>query len=186
MSNEIDPRRFAVLELRHEVENLVARYGMACDDRDIKAIVNMYTDDAYFGRVDGSGATGRQAIFDYYRQAMNAQGITYHWSHDRLVELDPDDMNKGRGIVFAHCEIGLGDTACLAGMRYNDRYRRENGAWKFAERRYQFLYFVPASQFEKKLTDRHRVFRGGQWQEADIPEALDSWKTWRDIPYSAV
>lgn len=172
----IDPRRFAAVEARHEIENLIARYCMACDDRDIPALVGLYTDDGYFGADSGGGAQGRAAIEATYRQRLGLMGPTYHWTHDRLIELDPDDMNKATGVALAHCEISVDGVGYVAGMRYYDRYRREAGVWKFARRGFRFLYFVPASEAATALTQPNRVWRYGVWQAADIPEPLETWK----------
>ena len=72
--------RVARLEALEEIRELVARYGMVVDDRDIEGLANMFTSDAKFGSADGMVANqGRQAVIDFYTERMAAFGATYHY-----------------------------------------------------------------------------------------------------------
>lgn len=168
------------LSARNDIENLITRYCIACDDRQLETLLSLFTDDAYFGHVDGvRGKSGRDGVRDHYVTSLGAMGPSYHWTHDRLIEVDPADANQASGTVLAHCETSNGDTGYVAAIRYNDRYRRVDGQWKFAWRGYQFLYFVPSTQYDTALTQEKRVWRYGAWQDADVPEQLGSWKEFR-------
>lgn len=165
---------------RHEIENLITRYCIACDDRDISTLAGLFSEDAYFGASDGSrGATGRQAIFDYYRGRFEVMGPSYHWSHDRLIEMDTAD--SARGTILAHCEFAADGKVFVGALRYHDLYRREGGKWRFARRGYDSLYILPAENYATGLSDTKRVWAYGTWYEADLPEKLDSWNTWRNV-----
>ncbi|MDO7843182.1 nuclear transport factor 2 family protein [Sphingomonas immobilis] len=176
----LDEDLYIRLTARNDIENLIARYCIACDDRRIEELLAMFTEDAYFGHVDGvHGKSGRDGVREHYETSLGNMGPSYHWSHDRLIEVDPEDANKATGTILAHCETSNAGVAYVAAIRYNDRYRRVDGVWKFAWRGYQFLYFVPAEQYGQALGMEKRVWRYGAWQLPDLPEPLDSWKEFR-------
>lgn len=165
------------LSARHEIENLITRYCIACDDRRIDDLLALFTEDAYFGAQDGvHGKCGSDGVRDHFVGALAAMGPSYHWSHDRLIEVDPADATKATGTVLGHFESSANGVGYVAAIRYNDQYRRVDGQWKFARRGYQFLYFLPAQDYGKALTLEKRVWRYGAWQLPDLPEPLDSWK----------
>jgi hypothetical protein len=170
------------LSARHEIENLITRYCIACDDRQIETLLSLFTADAYFGALDGvRGKSGTAGLREHYTSTLGIMGPSYHWSHDRLIEVDSEDVNKATGIVLAHCETSNFGVSNVAAIRYNDQYRRVDGQWKFAWRGYQFLYFVPASRYAEALTMEKRVWRYGDWQYPDIPEPLESWQQFRAL-----
>lgn len=177
-----DDELYIRLSARHDIENLITRYCIACDDRQIETLLSLFTDDAYFGALDGvRGKSGTEGLREHYMSTLGIMGPSYHWSHDRLIEVDANDVNSATGTVLAHCETSNTSGAYVAAIRYNDKYRRVDEQWKFAWRGYQFLYFVPADQYAQALTMDKRVWRYGDWQLPDVPEPLDSWKEFRAL-----
>lgn len=178
----MDEDLYIRLSARHDIENLITRYCIACDDRQLDTLLSLFTDDAYFGHNDGvRGKSGRQGLYEHYTSTLGIMGPSYHWSHDRLIEVDAEDVNQASGTVLAHCETSNFGVGYVCGIRYNDRYRRVDGVWKFARRGYQFLYFVPSSEYATALTRDQRLFRNNAWQDADIPEALESWQEFQKL-----
>lgn len=170
------------LSARNDIENLITRYCIACDDRQLETLLSLFTEDAYFGAMDGvRGKSGPDGLREHYTSTLGVMGPSYHWSHDRLIEVDPEDVNKATGTVLAHCETSNAAGTYIAAIRYNDKYRRVDGQWKFAWRGYQFLYFVNAEDYAGALLKEKRVWRYGDWQLADVPEPLDSWKEFRAL-----
>lgn len=180
MTEPGDNSLLQTLSARHEISNLIARYCMSVDDRDLRGLIDLFTEDAYFGSSDGSrGAHSRAAIFDYFRGRFEVMGPSYHWSHDRLIE--PEGPDDATGLVLAHVEMGVSGQSYVGGLRYHDRYRREGGRWKIARRAYDSFYFVPPASYATALSSEKRVWAYGEWYDADIPEKLDSWTGWRDV-----
>ena len=181
MSDISDRALLQVLSARHEISNLIARYCISIDDRDLRTLIGLFTDDAYFGSSDGSrGAHTKQSIFDYFRGRFEIMGPSYHWSHDRLIE--PLSADEAEGRILAHVEMSVNGQGYVGGLRYHDRYRREDGIWKIARRAYDSLYLVPTQSYGRALNSVKRVWAYGEWYEADIPEKLDTWTGWRDVP----
>ena len=170
--------RVARLEAREEIRDLIARYGMAVDDRDVESLADMFTSDARFGLADGMVANqGRQAVIDFYTERMAAFGPTYHYPHSQVIEFDPDRPGHATGMVNAHAELALDGRTLVTALRYFDEYRVEEGCWRFVERKVAMIYYMDmADLVDGGLTepDRKRYF--GTVGPSELPESLDTWK----------
>ena len=123
--------RFAAFEAREAIRDLVIRYGMAVDDRDMATVESMFTEDATFGQGDITLGS-RQEIVDFYTDRLKAFGATYHYTNGHVVDLGGPDT--ATGVVNAHAELSLQDRTFISGMRYYDQYRHVDNRWKFAHR----------------------------------------------------
>ena len=172
--------RIARLEALEEIRDLVARYGMVVDDRDIDGLADMFTTDGAFGLADGDGLVanqGRQAVIDFYTERMAAFGATYHYPHSHVIELDPDHPGHATGMVNAHAELGLDGRTLVTALRYYDQYRVEDGRWCFVERRVTMIYYMDMADLaDGGLCDEDRKRYFGTVGPAEIPESLDTWK----------
>ncbi|MBF06875.1 MAG: hypothetical protein CL741_06355 [Chloroflexi bacterium] len=135
--------RLDYLEARIEIGDLVAAYGRVVDDRDWQSLGALYCKDATFDAVEGP-STGRDRIIEYYEQRTSMFGVTYHYPHS--VEVTEVDGDLGSGVVCAHAELAIGGRAFWIALRYFDSYRREDGQWRFAERRVEQLYAMELSE----------------------------------------
>jgi ketosteroid isomerase-like protein len=166
--------RLQRIEDRFEIGDLVHRYAVAVDDRDMDALRDCYTRDAVFDSVGGR-TVGRDAVVDYYAGRFRLMGPTRHLPTSTLVEfLGADDA---RGQVLAHAELAMGGKTIFSALRYDDRYRREEGHWRFQERRVDQLYAMPLEELVTGLADPLRKrWPGTEPAPADIPEGLASWQ----------
>ena len=170
--------RVARLEAQEEIRDLVARYGMAVDDRDVDGLADMFTSDAKFALADGMVANqGRQAVIDFYSGRMAAFGATYHYPHSHVIELDADRPGHATGMVNAHAELALDGRTLVTALRYFDEYRVENGRWCFVERRVAMIYYMDMAELaDGGLCDSDRKRYFGTVGPAELPESLDTWK----------
>ncbi|WP_420432427.1 nuclear transport factor 2 family protein [Candidatus Poriferisocius sp.] len=170
--------RIARLEALGEIRDLVARYGMVVDDRDIESLADMFTSDAKFGLADGMVANqGRQAVIDFYTERMAAFGATYHYPHSHVIELDPDRPGHATGQVNAHAELALDGRTLVTALRYFDEYQVEDGRWCFVERKVAMIYYMDMADLaDGGLCDDDRKRYFGTVGPAEIPESLDTWK----------
>jgi ketosteroid isomerase-like protein len=171
--------RIRRLEDRFEIDDLIARYGMIMDDRDIAAMPDLFTEDVVIRSRDGGmAATGRDAAVAMYGRRLTALGPSNHFTHDRVITFVPGQPDQAQGIVLSHAEMSLKGAAMLAAIRYHDRYRRDGGRWRFSERELTFMYFVRVAEYLDALgpglANRNRVFETPR--PADWPEQLASWK----------
>lgn len=169
-------RRIRTLEDRAELRELIARYGIAVDDRDIDALTDLFTPDASFRSADGvMGASGRDAVIEQFRGRFAALKATNHIAHDQILELGADPDTAG-GLVSSHAEVCRNGRAFVAALRYRDRYRRHEGRWRFAQRTLSFLYYLPVEEYAEALGTRLRMRAYGDRRPADYPESLPAWR----------
>lgn len=168
--------RIARIEAREQIRDLVSRYGMAVDDRDLDGVGSLFTADGVFRHGGNSVVNhGRAEIVEFYTDRLSAFGPTYHYPHSHLIDIS-DEVNA-TGTVNAHAELGHDGKTYVTALRYNDTYRREDGEWLFAERRLQMLYYMDMVELVEgglDSPDRKRYF--GTVGPADIPENLPSWR----------
>ncbi len=172
-------RRTRRLEDRAEIGELVARYGLVMDDRDVAVMAELFTPDVAVRSADGvMNATGLDAVVAMFRGRFEVLGPSNHFTHDRIVTFDEDDSDAAGGIVLAHAEMNRKGQPMLAAIRYADRYRRHLGRWRFAERVLSFFYYVPTAEYLDALgpglATRMRAYDDAR--PADWPEGLDTWK----------
>lgn len=168
--------RVARLEAVMEIQQLVARYSFAVDDRNIEGIRALFTEDAVLRSVDRKlNDVGMDAIIEGFHNRFAVLGAGQHFMHDVQIDLIGDGRNEATGRVSGHAELARRDEMVLLGMRYEDVYRKTSQGWKFACRTAGFLYQVPADKYAGILASRLRNFATGQPSPADYPEALDSW-----------
>lgn len=171
-------RRIALLEDRAELQELVAVYGRLIDDRDVAGLAELYTSDAVFDSTAGP-VSGREAVLDYYRGQLDRYGMTYHYPHSHTITFTGPD--SATGVVSAHAELAIGDTPILIALRYLDTYRREDGRWKFRERRALQLYAAPLADLPEVLpTTLRRRWPGTEPAPAHIPEELPTWQAYTE------
>ncbi len=174
-------RRIRRLEDRTEIGELIARYGLVMDDRDIAGMPALFTPDVEVHSLDGAmNASGRDAAVELFRRQLAAIGPSNHVTHDRIITFDDARTDHATGVVLSHAELSRSGVAMVAAIRYNDVYRRDAGAWRFRERIIGFMYFVDAAEYADALGPgvalRNRIF--DRPRIADWPEPL---KTWREF-----
>jgi ketosteroid isomerase-like protein len=171
--------RIRRLEDRNEIEELIARYGLVMDDRDMPGMPALFTPDAVVRSLDGvMNSTGMAALVEMFRGRFKVLGPSNHYTHDKIIRFDPVDPDRATGIVLSHAEMNRKNVAMLAAIRYHDRYQRHEGVWKFSERVLSFFYYVPAAEFLDALGPglglRMRAY--DRPMPADFPEGLATWK----------
>lgn len=169
--------RVARLEARTAISELVTRYAIACDEHDIPALTELFTRDAVFDSPNGlMRAAGRDEVIEMFCKVLSIRGPGYHWTHDHIIRFDRGTETAASGLLLSHAETSPGGTHSLAAMKYDDEYRLEDGAWRFARRVISFLYYVPAAEYDGALTRRDRVVAGDRRLAADYPEDLPAWR----------
>lgn len=172
-------RRIRRLEDRAEIGELIARYGLVMDDRDIDGMPQLFTPDVVISSDDGVlDVVGLEGAVKMFCGRFAVLGPSNHVTHDRIITFDETDPDRATGIVLSHAEMNRKGAAMVAAIRYHDTYQRHEGRWKFAARRLSFFYYVPAHEYSDALGAglalRNRAYE--RPTAADWPESLDSWK----------
>ncbi len=127
---------------RDEIRQLAFAYADAIDRRDLDLLASLYRPDARFGEY-GEGAEAARAFF---AESLGEIGIAVLLVANHLIEFDQTSTSAGScdsdavtagGTVWVH---GFIDD-CAEGLiqqliKYEDRYVRIEGVWKFTRRRH--------------------------------------------------
>lgn len=169
--------RIRRLEDREAIRELVGRYGFVIDNRDIEGLAELFCEDGVLQSQDGvMNARGRAAIVEMYKGRFAVLGPTFHFTHDHAITLDERDPDSATGIIASHAEVTRNGETMLAAIRYHDRYRRENGRWRFASRMLSFFYYTPVEQYVETMKSALRQRAYGEPRPADWPESLATWQ----------
>lgn len=168
------------LEAESAIRGLASRYCISIDDHDLVTVAGLFCADARVRSLDGvMDATGRDAIVTLYEGRFEVLGPSNHVSHDHIIDFDNADPDSATGLVSAHAELWRNDQMMVTALRYDDRYRREDGVWRFAERVLSFLYYVPVADYPAVLGMRDRMRAYAAPQQADYPEKIPGWRDYR-------
>lgn len=172
-------QRLDRVESRAQIEELIARYGIACDDRNMENLAACFTPDIDIRTPNGSmQAQGLNAAMEMYDNLFKVRGPGFHWSHDRIITFEDSNAEVASGIVLAHAETCPAGNVSIAGMRYFDKYQRSGGKWRFRERVLNFVYYVPVAEYLDRFKRVDRVKTPDGWANADFPEGAASWGRW--------
>ncbi|MDD3885230.1 MAG: nuclear transport factor 2 family protein [Gallionella sp.] len=170
--------RLARVEDRLAIRELISRYNMSIDDRDLKTVGSLFTEDAFFGSVDGAmGATTPQGIVNQFKDRFSVLGATNHFTHDQVIEFE--SSTRARGMVASHAEVWRKERAMITALRYADVYEKADGAWRFAERRLSFMYYLNVEDYSTVLGVRNRNLAGDAPKPADWPEGTPTYVEYR-------
>jgi SnoaL-like domain len=124
---------------RLALRDLVDRYGLAIDERDISALAAMFIED---GRLTGFVSSHTAPDYDFHGRD-EIRGLSERWifpqtfHHVGNVILQPSGTGAtGKVYCLAH-HLVPDDRALVDRMlvvTYDDRYEREGGEWKLAAR----------------------------------------------------
>ena len=172
-------RRIRRLEDREAIAELIARYCLVMDNRDMDSMPALFTPDFVVRSADGvMNTVGREAAVEMFRGRFLVLGPSNHFTHDRILTFDDADPDRASGFVLAHAEMNRKQQPMLAAIRYDDRYRRHEGRWKFASRSLAFMYYVPTADyldaFGPGIGKRNRAYDTAV--AADWPEQLPTWR----------
>jgi ketosteroid isomerase-like protein len=165
------------VEDRLALQQLVATYSWARDDKDIDGLVAHFEADAEFERA-GRVVRGHEGIRDFFAASMQRYDLTIHVTHSQAVHaLVPEGgIDLVAGTVAGHAELVLDAVPHQAAYRYADVYARTDAGWRFRRRSLRFIYAMPVEELPAGFGDPLRVrWRGSDPQRADLPEGLPTW-----------
>jgi len=170
--------RITRLEDRLAIREMVSRYNIAIDNRDLHTVGALFTENAFFGSADGAmGATGPQAIVDQFKSRFSVLGATNHFTHDQLITFE--SAERASGTVASHAEVWRNEQAMITALRYADVYEKQGGVWRFAQRKLSFMYYLSLADYPKVLGQRDRNRAGATPKDADWPEGTSTYVEYR-------
>lgn len=134
MNDDVE-RRLRRLEDLVEIQQLFVDYGRSLDDGDVDRYASLFTAD---GRVDLGPigrAEGRTGIRKLMAAALDGLvGHSFHLVTGPQIELDGDEARASVMWTVIHRD-GHGAPQVTMIGKHHDHLRREDGRWRFAERR---------------------------------------------------
>lgn len=135
-------RRLGLLEDKDAIRALRDNYHSCINDGRYDQIAKLFTDDAmvelgYLARYEGRAAvdTGFRGMGERERFFIK------QYIHSHQIEVDGD---RGTGISYLEARYGRFGVSYLVSGRYDDRYQRVDGVWRFSEMIATLYYTVPA------------------------------------------
>jgi hypothetical protein len=161
--------RFDRLESTDAIRQLVAKYCLALDMRDLDALCGLFPEDVRVSR----DQSGRRALKRWFDQTLREQFTgTAHVTGNHIIEFD--DPDHARGLVYSRNEHEAGDDWVIMTMMYWDRYERVDGVWSFRRRLPLYWY---ATDLNKPPIGEHKM----RWpdREAYSGGYSDFWPSWK-------
>lgn len=163
-----DEARLERLESTEAIRQLVARYALATDSRDLDTLVGLFVDDVRVGEVE----RGREALRTFFDRSLRDVGVTILFVGNHVIDFDDDD--HARGVVYCRGEIQVDDRWVIQAIQYRDTYERRDGAWYFSRRKHLLWYGA-------ELGDSPLGLPPANWPEhhtgkGELPEAWDTWR----------
>ena len=112
------------LESIEEIRQLVAKYALSLDMRDLDAHVNLFAADIRVNR----DSVGRSHLKRWLDDTLHLQFTgTAHHTGNHIIEFDDED--HAHGVLYSKNEHETGSEWVIMQMLYRDNYERIDGRW---------------------------------------------------------
>lgn len=168
-------QRLQRLESIEEIRQLVSRYALSLDMRDLDAHVNLFAEDIQVTRELQGRAHLKRWLDDTLR--LQFTGTSHHVGNHVIEFIDE---NHALGAVYSKNEHETGDQWIIMQMLYWDQYERINGRWYFRRRLPCYWYATDLNQpptGEKKMR-----WPGREAYDGAYHELFPSWRDFWDNP----
>ncbi|MEE4659676.1 MAG: nuclear transport factor 2 family protein [Halieaceae bacterium] len=169
------------LESIEEIRQLVAKYALSLDMRDLDAHVNLFAEDIRVSREQVGRAHLKRWLDDTLRLQFTG---TSHHTGNHIIEFE--DADHALGVVYSKnehetpCENGDTEWVIMQ-MLYWDNYERIDGRWYFRRRLPCYWY---ATDLNRPPVGEHKM----RWPDREaydgaFHDLFPSWKVfWEQAP----
>lgn len=169
-------QRIDRLESLDEIRQLVAKYALSLDMRDLDAHVNLFAEDIRVSREHSGRAHLKAWIDDTLR--LQFTGTSHHTGNHIIEFSDPDHAH---GVLYSKNEHECGGEWVIMQMLYWDDYERKDGRWFF--RRRLPCYWYATDLNKPPIGDMKMRWPGREPYEGAFHELFPSWKEfWLNRP----
>jgi hypothetical protein len=176
MTDQTVLARIDRLESLDEIRQLVAKYSLSLDMRDMDAHVNLFVEDIRVSRDQVGRAHLKRWLDDTLR--LQFSGTSHHTGNHIIEFEDPD---RAHGVVYSKNEH---ETPCADGHRewvimqmlYWDNYERREGRWYFRRRLPCYWY---ATDINKPPVGDNKM----RWPDRESYEGAyhELWPSWTEF-----
>ncbi len=169
-------QRIDRLESLDEIRQLVAKYSLSLDMRDLDAHVNLFAPDIRVSRELSGRANLKAWVDDTLRNQFTG---TSHHVGNHIIEFD--DPDHAVGVLYSKNEHECGPEWVIMQMLYWDDYERIDGRWYF--RRRLPCYWYATDLNKPPLGDMKMRWPGREPYEGAFHELFPSWREfWANKP----
>ena len=169
-------QRIDRLESLDEIRQLVAKYSLSLDMRDLDAHVNLFAPDIRVSRELSGRANLKVWVDDTLRNQFTG---TSHHVGNHIIEFD--DPDHAVGVLYSKNEHECGAEWVIMQMLYWDDYQRIDGRWYF--RRRLPCYWYAADLNKPPIGDMKMRWPGREPYEGAFHELFPSWREfWASKP----
>ena len=168
------------LESLDEIRQLVAKYSLSLDMRDLDAHVNLFAPDIQVSRE----LKGRSALKRWLDDTLRKQftGTSHHIGNHVIEFSSADDAH---GVVYSKNEHETpsprGDEWVIMQMIYWDNYQRIDGRWHF--RRRLPCYWYATDLNKPPIGDNKMRWPERDWYSGAYHQLFPSWEAfWKNPP----
>ena len=161
----------AVAVARDEIRQLVARYAIAVDSRDLDALVGLFVEDVRVGRE----GRGRDALRRSFETSLRGIGVSI--LHVGTHAIDVLDDEHATGLVYCKGEVEDGNRWVHQAIVYRDTYARRDGHWFFVRRVHELFYGVEVRNPRDQPPADWPLHHEGR---GTMPESWESWRRFWD------
>jgi ketosteroid isomerase-like protein len=157
---------------RDQLRDLVSRYAVAVDSRDLEALVGLFVDDVQVGR----DTFGREALRASFRSSLSAVGVTILQVGTHVI--DVVDADHATGVVYCSGQVQEGDRWIHQSILYRDTYERRDGTWYFVRRVHELFHGVaaPENPLEQEPANWPERSHGRGTAPGSFPTWSDFWE----------
>ena len=169
-------QRIDRLESLDEIRQLVAKYSLSLDMRDLDAHVNLFAPDIRVSRELSGRANLKVWVDDTLRNQFTG---TSHHVGNHIIEFD--DPDHAVGVLYSKNEHECGAEWVIMQMLYWDDYQRIDGRWYF--RRRLPCYWYATDLNKPPVGDMKMRWPGREPYEGAFHELFPSWREfWASKP----
>lgn len=144
-----------VLKSRLDIRDLIDRYALAVDMKDVDTLVGLYTPDGEFDRIQKT-IVGTADLRAFYEGMVVRYHPTRHLPSVHVItELGSE---VARGIQTGTAELGENGVLLRAAYRFQDTYARVDGEWRFRRRSLRYMYVTEYSSLDSIFRSTNRIF----------------------------
>lgn len=136
------------LAIDAEIRDLAARFSDAVNRRDFDAFGDLFADDGIWeiGEPFARRAAGRQNVVTMFRNLLELWDFFFQATHTGVIDIAPDHQTataRWEMREIARTPDGSQSYDNVA-VYYDQRARTQDGSWRFAERRYYYIWLCSA------------------------------------------
>ncbi|MEQ8698297.1 MAG: nuclear transport factor 2 family protein [Bauldia litoralis] len=128
---------------RVAIDALIAEFAWRIDHGESASVAELFTEDGWYGREDGSRSVGRDAIRNAYAaRAARGERTARHIFTNLRLTVDGPDRAHGTCILLLFAADGAPPHPAVPQLvqDYEDVYHRIDGQWLFAQRGVRRLF----------------------------------------------